>query len=481
MEKTNELHNADGLLSFDPIVTVLDVLRRWFLILLVAVIVGVGAYIYKDASYTPSYRTSAVLVVTSRGSSTSVYNNLSSTSSIANLFTELLNSSLMRKTLMEEMGVSSLDAQITTAVIPNTNLITLSVTSSDPRTAFVTARTLLDTHEELTYAVVDGIIMEVLQQPSVPSYPTGSAGATAFMKKMAVLAAAAAVAAIAVISWMRDTVRSSTEAQKKLNCEYLGSLPHERKYKTWTSRMRNKKRAILIGDPVTGFHYVESVRKLRRRVEQRMGSGKVLMVTSLLENEGKSTVSVNLALAMAQKQKRVLLIDGDLRKPSCHLILDHRKFEKGLLEVLQGGAEPADAVIDHDNIGLDLLLSHKGGHNIGDLLASGRMEALLQWAAENYDCVLLDMPPVAVAADTEGVTALVDAALLVVRQNAAVAPALNKALETLEGKRAKVLGCVLNNVHTSRFLSGGGGYGYGSHYGGYYNKYDHYRSYGSGR
>jgi capsular polysaccharide biosynthesis protein len=169
MEKTNELHNADGLLSFDPIVTVLDVLRRWFLILLVAVIVGVGAYIYKDASYTPSYRTSAVLVVTSRGSSTSVYNNLSSTSSIANLFTELLNSSLMRKTLMEEMGVSSLDAQITTAVIPNTNLITLSVTSSDPRTAFVTARTLLDTHEELTYAVVDGIIMEVLQQPSVPS------------------------------------------------------------------------------------------------------------------------------------------------------------------------------------------------------------------------------------------------------------------------------------------------------------------------
>jgi len=479
MEKTNELHNTDGLLSFDPIVTVLDVLKRWFLVLLVAVIVGVGAYIYKDVSYTPSYRTSAVLVVTSRGSSTSVYNNLSSTSSIANLFTELLNSSLMRKTLMEEMGVSSLDAQITTSVIPNTNLITVTVTSSDPRTAFVTAQTLLDTHESLTYAVVDGIIMEVLQQPYVPSYPTNSADAMGFMKKMAVLAALGTVAAIAVVSWMRDAVRSGTEAQKKLNCEYLGSLPHERKYKTWAARMRNKKRAILIGDPVTGFHYVESVRKLRRRVEQRMGSGKVLMVTSLLENEGKSTVAVNLALALAQKQKRVLLIDGDLRKPSCHLILNHKKFEKGLLEVLQGGAEPADAVTNHA-AGLDLLLSHKGSHNIGDLLASGRMEALLRWAAESYDYVLLDMPPVAVAADTEGITDLVDAALLVVRQNAAVAPALNKALESLEGKRAKVLGCVLNNVHSSRFLSDSG-YGYGSHYGGYYNKYDHYGSYGSGR
>ncbi len=476
MDKTNEMHNTGGLLPFDPIVTVLDVLKRWLIILLAAVVVGVGAYIFKDATYTPSYRTSAVFVVTTQGSSTSVYNNLSSTSSIANLFTELLNSSLMRKTLMTEMGVSSLDAQITTSVIPNTNLITISVTSSNPRTAFLTARTLIDTHETLTYAVVDGIVMEVLQQPSVPSYPANSADAMGFMKKMAILTAFGTVAAIAVISWMRDAVRSSTEARKKLDCEFLGALPHERKHKTWLSMLRRRKRAILVDDPVTGFHYVEALRKLRRRVEQHMGSGKVLMVTSLLENEGKSTVSANLALAMAQKQKRVLLIDGDLRKPSCHLILGHKKFERGLLEVLREDAEPASAIVNHQNTTLDLLLSHKGGRNVGDLLASGQMEALLQWAAENYDVVLLDMPPVAVAADTEGVTALVDSALLVVRQNAAVAPALNKALESLEGKRAKVLGCVLNNVHSSRLVPGEG---YGSHYGSYYNKYDHYGSYGS--
>lgn len=93
MDKKNELHNTDSFLPFDPIVTVLDVLKRWLIILLAAVMVGVGAYIFKDATYTPQYRTSAVFVVTSKGSSTSVYNNLSSTSSIANLFTELLNSS----------------------------------------------------------------------------------------------------------------------------------------------------------------------------------------------------------------------------------------------------------------------------------------------------------------------------------------------------------------------------------------------------
>ncbi len=66
---------------------------------------------------------------------------------------------------------------------------------------------------------------------------------------------------------------------------------------------------------MTSFRFVESIRKLRRRVEQHMDGGKVLIVTSLLENEGKSTVTVNLALAMEQKGKRVLLIDCDLGSP----------------------------------------------------------------------------------------------------------------------------------------------------------------------
>lgn len=85
---------------------------------------------------------------------------------------------------------------------------------------------------------------------------------------------------------------------------------------------------------MTSFRFVESIRKLRRRVEQHMDGGKVLIVTSLLENEGKSTVAVNLALAMEQKGKRVLLIDCDLRKPACGMVLGQSKFTYGLNDIL---------------------------------------------------------------------------------------------------------------------------------------------------
>ena len=143
MDKTNELHTTvSGLLPFDPIVLVRDVIKRWLIILLAALMVGVGTYIVKDAAYVPVYKTNTVFVVTTRGSSTTIYNNLTSTSNVASLFTELLNSSIMRKNVMAEMGVSSLDASISTSVIPNTNLLTMTVSSSSPRTALYTAYSL---------------------------------------------------------------------------------------------------------------------------------------------------------------------------------------------------------------------------------------------------------------------------------------------------------------------------------------------------
>ena len=474
MENRTELNLAEGgLLPFDPIVLLQDVIKRWLVIVAVALMVGVGSYILTDMSYTPVYKTTTTFVVTTRGSSTTVYNNLTSTTSVAGVFTELLNSSLLRKTIVQEMGVPSFNGTISTAVVPNTNLITMTVTASDPRTAFLAAQTIIDNHEHLTYQVINGVALEVLQHPAVPSGPANWANASGTMKKMGLLAAAGTFALLMILSFLRDAVRSGKEAREKLECEYLGEIPHENKYKTLFARIRRKKTSILITNPVTSFRFVETIRKLRRRVEQHMDGGKVLMVTSLMENEGKSTVAVNLALSMAQKKRRVLLIDCDLRKPACHAVLDQKKFSNGIKEVLLAKAGLSDSILRYKKTNMYMLLGHKGDRNIGDLIASERMDALLEWARENYDFVVLDLPPMSAASDAVGMTGLADACLLVVRQNVATAGAINKSAASLEGSRAKLLGCVLNNVYATALSSGQGLYG------GKYSHYSHYGSYGN--
>ena len=463
----------DGrLLDFDPIVVIRDVLKRWLFILLAAIMVGVGTYIATDISYTPSYTATTTYVVTARGSSSTIYSNLSTTTTLASVFEELLNSSLLRKTILAEIGTSSFDGTISASIIPETNLINVRVTASDPRTAFLVSQAIIDHHEELTYQILDATSLEVLQAPAIPTAPSNSTNAMEQMKRMAVMAAGATAALLAVLSFCRKTVRSEYEATKVLGCDCLGEIPHENKHKTILSRLSRRKTSILISNPATNFRYVESIRKLRRRVERRMHGRKVIMVTSLQENEGKSTVSVNLALSLAQKNQRVILVDCDFRKPACHAILDMTSVPGQLCDVLSGQTALSDAIVCDKKSRLHLLLEQRPIRTSGDLISSANMNALLTQLRRKYDYIVLDLPPMAAVSDAESMMEYADASLLVVRQNISTVPALNKAITALAMGQAKLLGCVVNNVHSTGLISGQDyDYGYGTrHYGHYSSK-----------
>ena len=477
MEKNHEVHTEDsGFLAFDPVVLILDVVRRWVLILLVSTAVGVGAYIAADCLYTPAYKTTTTFVVTDHSSNTNVFSNLSTTNSLATVFSELLNSSLLHKSVLAEIGETSFDGTVSASVISETNLITMTVTSSNPRLTYLMAQGIIQHHKAVTYQVVDDISLEVLQFPSIPSAPANPKNPGSVMKKAAILAAAATCLFLMVQSYTMDKIRSGKEARKKLDCKYLGEIPHESKYKTIRAKLVRSKTSILISSPLTGFRFRENIRKLRNRVDWHMHGRKVLMVTSLLENEGKSTVAVNLALSMAQKHAKVLLIECDLRKPACYKLLNQGEPEIGLLEVLKEKAAFSDAIIPAKQGNLSLLLEANSSKDSSELLSSKRMTELLGWARENYNVVILDTPPFAAVTDIESMIDLADASLLVVRHNTAATPALNRAIALLDRGKAKLLGCVLNNVYSSG-LRTGYGYGYGYGYG-RYGKYGHYNGYG---
>ncbi len=459
-----------SLLSFDLIVTVLDVCRRWLLIVLVVALVGVSTFIIADHNYQPQYRTTTTFVVTDQSASSTVFSNLTSTANLASVFSELLSSSIMRQTIVEQLG-TSFNGTISASAISETNLLTVTVTASDPRTSYLVSQTVIDHHADVTYRVIDGITLEVLQYPTIPTAPINSANALRLMQRSMLIAALAMAVLLGILSYRRNTVRSDYEARTKLDGSYLGQLPHERKYRNVFSWMRRRKSGILITSPLTSFRFVETLRKLRRRIEQRLHGRKVLMVTSLLENEGKSTVAVNLALSLAQKHSRVLLIDCDLHKSACHILLDRPDVKHGLCQVLSGKVKVSEALLQDKKSGLFMLLEPKSTGSASDLIGSAAMRELLQWARKEFEYVILDLPPMALLSDAESMTRNADASILVVRQNAASAPALNKAIAALENGNAKYLGSVLNNVYSTG-LKSGYAYGYG------YNRYSKYGSYG---
>lgn len=444
-------------LTFDPIVLVRDVLKRWTLILLAAVIAGTATYILTDKSYDPVYQTSTTLVVNNRGSSSSVYSNLQTTSDLAGVFTSLLNSSVLQKLVLEDLNMTTLDCSIAAYPIAETNLLTVQVTSGNPRTAFLVLQAVIENHHVVTYEVVGDVVVEVLQLPQVPRGPINIADTTQTVQKAALLAAVAAGALILVYAYFRDTVRSRKEAESKLRCWCLGELPHEKKYKTLSEWFSRRFGSMAITNPSNSFRFVEANRKLRRRVEQHLGEDRVLMVTSVMENEGKSTVSVNLALALAMKHHNVLLIDLDLRKPACHKILQMKGGTYGTRDVIGGRVDLSKAV-EKDNLsGLNVMLERttvkSAKPQVASMIASEGLGELIRTAKERYDYVVLDLSPLSAAPDAEYVMEYADAALLVVHQNSTRANVLNKAINILQSGNARLLGCVLNNVYSTGFLS----------------------------
>lgn len=475
-------HVAEETNSIAMIISIIqDVLRRWYLIVTVTLIVSMAAYVYTDLTYTPQYSTTTAFVATAGGTSTTTYQNLSAATSLAMVFSEVLDSSLLRGEVMEQAGISNFDGTISASAISGTNLLTMTVKGSDPRTVFLMTRAVIEHHDVVSYQVLGSTVLEVLQNPVVPSAPVNPLNISGTVKKAGVLAAGFMCVLLGFLAFREEKIRSKADADTKLSCSVLGELYHERKYKTLREAFHKRRTSILITNPVTSFMYTESINKLAGRVARRMHHGeKVLMVTSLLENEGKSTVAVNLALSMARKGKRVLLIDCDLRKPACSVILGSSLKTFGTAEVLTGEASLQNCVRKLDNSGLYLLSARKSLRTATDLVSSAAAGDMLRKAAAAFDFVVVDTPPMSMAPDAECLSEYADAALMVVRQNAADADDLNAALLILEKAKTHLLGCVLNNVYGPAGFAPAFSYGAYGRYG-RYGKYGKYGRYGYGR
>ena len=188
---------------------------------------------------------------------------------------------------------------------------------------------------------------------------------------------------------------------------------------------------------------------------------KSIVITSPGPGEGKSTIIVNLAVAMAHNNKRVLLIDTDLRKPNIHTFfgLDN---SKGVTNVLSEDIEYAK-VIQHTDIGkLYILASGPIPPNPSELLGSHKIKSLLNDVKEEYDMVLFDSPPVCLVTDAAVLSTIVDGVILVCASGQTTIENAKNAKALLNKVNANILGVVLNKVAMKN---------------GYYNKICEYYTY----
>lgn len=212
----------------------------------------------------------------------------------------------------------------------------------------------------------------------------------------------------------------------------------------------------------------------------RGGRHKVIQVTSPNPGDGKTTLSANLAISIAQSGKTCILIDADFRRPRVHKLFGLDR-EVGLSALIEGTAEIPDAVRETGVENLTVMTCGQRPENPSELLTSLRFQELLDKLRDEYEFVIIDTPPILAVTDPSNVAPRVDGVLLVMRLSTSARKASRRAMETLDSLGANVLGVVVNGVGGAPGYGGyDGAYGYGRGYGGYgYGGYG-YGGYGYG-
>lgn len=330
------------------------------------------------------------------------------------------------------------------SVAPETANLEVNVELADPQDAAAAAQALAMQAVEL--ATADRLLRAdllvpavVVQTPSGPPRRLIEAGG-------ALLALLAGVTLALTADRRQPRISSTTDLARVSGVRALAALPR--------TRSLRRPPAVALQDPTVSA----AIGTLRVQLdsESRLLAVKVLAVTSPNPGDGKTTVATALATGLARLDARVLLIDADMRRPRVAAQLGVPDTGPGLTEVLEGRISAAEAAVLHQPATLSVIPT-RPHHDAGNLLAR-RLPQVLTDVREQYDIVVVDIPPVLATDDALVVTVMCDGVLLVVDRGSPEA-SVEAATSTLLGLKVRVIGAVLNRARKGA----GGSQAYGSY------------------
>lgn len=424
--------------------------RRWVLVMSVLVI-SLAAAAASILLITPSYRGEAQLFVSTQISAGNLNQELFQGSNFSadrvKSYTLLATAPGVLNPVIEELGLSvtaeELAGVITAEVPLETVLINISATSGSPETAAALANRVstnlagviefLETSEGRGSSPVKATVVTEASVPTSPVAPSIPVN----LGLGIVLGLVVGIGLALTLEALNTSVKNPTDLAGVTSLPVLASV----------TRDTRKGAPPIVRDDPLGTRS-EAYRQLRTNLQFASvdETPKIVVVTSALPGEGKSSVAGNLAVALSQVGVRVCLVDGDLRRPSVASYFG-LVAEVGLSTALAGRAN-VDEILQPAGSGFAIITSGLIPPNPTELLGSQRYPALLRELSDRYDMVIVDSPPTLPAADAAVLAAAADGVLLVVRAGRTSRHQVERALKNLDQVNARMLGAVLNLVPT---------------------------------
>ena len=513
-----------------------NLLSKLWAILLVGAIFSGAAFAIAKATYVENYRTSMTLgfmetqyvIVKDYSNSknstpqyreeTKFYNN-----AVISRYQYLIKGSEMLYNIQKTLAEDEVGKEYSTSFIENSlsiedtgidGFFRINVTSTDEGYCERALKVVLEEFPKYIQSYDNTISVKLIKNPTAPVICNSDDAITKAIYGF-ILGAVIVVFIIFIMTITTNTVLTLENLRREVNVTVLGSIPLlEKKSGLFNQKKKTPQGSLLITDTAkVSFAFVESFKAIRTKLENVKNEKgyKVFVITSTYEDEGKTTVAVNIACSLAQKGKSVLLIDSDLRKPAVlHAVVVKSDTRYGLIPIIKGTSTYVDSIKFIKSLGIFVLPTGGISLKSTEVLDTDKVKSVIEQARKEFDYIIIDAPPAHVVSDSLVIAPLADGVIYNVRRDYAKVAEINRTLDEIRGADIDIIGAVFTmsaGEENSRYYrrkgylryggyygryarrkkkSSGGGYGYGGYgygnngYGGYGYGYGNGYGYGYG-
>ncbi|MBT1636214.1 polysaccharide biosynthesis tyrosine autokinase [Clavibacter michiganensis] len=438
------------------------ILRRSWILILLALLLGIGAAAGYSLVQTPEYRASAKVFVStqSAGTVSDLSQGNSFTQQAVKSYADVVSTPVVLEPVIAQLGLDetaeSLAPRVSASAAADTVIIEIAAQDQQAETAAVIANAVAKSFSDVVAQLVPEdtggqpqVKITTLQEARIPASPV-SPRVPLNLALGALVGLALGIAVSVLRSTLDTRIRGERDLRLVTDAPVLGGIAFDPKAKD--------RPLIVQSDPRSPR--AESFRSLRTNLQflDFGGRARSFVITSAVESEGKSTTTANLAIALSDAGARVAVIDADLRRPKLASYLG-LEGAVGLTDVLIGRAKLTDVLQPWGNRNMFVLPAGQIPPNPSELLGSRTMVTLLKDLEAEFDTVLIDAPPLLPVTDSAVLSKSAGGAILVVSSGRAHRGQVHAAIESLNSVGAEVLGVVLTMLPTK----GPDAYGYGQY------------------
>lgn len=420
--------------------------RSFYIVLILIIIVPAALCVRRYYTYNPAYKASATFAVQigTGYSQTSTYYSSETARQLSETFPYIISSGVLNNTIAKDLNISSVPA-IKASYLPQTNIFTLEVESGSAQLAYDVLHSAMENYPSIAEFVVGTTRLVLLSETGVPSEPYNRLNYRGSITTGVAIGLVLGVAIVAMIALIRPTVKSKEDLQRIVNIKYLGSVPRI-SFKNKSNKSRISVTLLNKNLPNT---FIDAIRLVRTRIDKIATTNgyKVMMFTSAISGEGKTTTAINLAISLVKKGNKVALMDCDMRNSSVMRSMG-RTNEKGISDYVLADAELDEFKVTNIVPGLTVLPAGTAVQGASEVTAMPKLRELIDKMRQENDYVIIDTPPCSILADATVLAQYVDCAFFVIGQDYASKSRILDGISYLTKCDINVEGCVLNYADT---------------------------------